>query len=248
MSEVTEYGTRNAEDGLLSGGARHDGRRRGSWLSGFGASVATLVSIIALVFSGYSFYETVLKQSELRFYPPPMVTMYRESFRDVFAIPVTLSNDGAQRGTVLSFDLTVEHRESGDTMQFQNLHYGASPKDSDKRMFTPITVTGRDSFSGVVLFHALKTGSFVSTTGGVQLPLRFTLSLNVDRARQQAALPEWLEWTRQLTWLPSLTPEVPAPITFDMTANYIAGMRDMEAGRATQLHDNRWFAAGTKAD
>ncbi len=27
-----------------------------------------------------------------------------------------------------------------------------------------------------------------------------------------------------------------------MTANYIAGLRDMEAGRPTQLYDSKWIA------
>jgi hypothetical protein len=36
-------------------------------------------------------------------------------------------------------------------------------------------------FTGVVMFHALKTGSFVETTGGVELPLTFRLKLNADK-------------------------------------------------------------------
>ncbi|HEY7551677.1 MAG TPA: hypothetical protein VH913_19435, partial [Hyphomicrobiaceae bacterium] len=88
------------------------------------AAVAILTSVVALLFSGYSFYETVVKQPELRIYRPPLIYMYRQAFRDVFAIPVTISNDGARRGTVLSFDLEVTHRETGKTMKFQNLEFG----------------------------------------------------------------------------------------------------------------------------
>ena len=72
-----------------------------SWLSRARMGVAIVTSSVALLFSGYSFYETVLKQPELRVYRPPMIYMYRQQFRDVFAIPITLSNDGARRGTVL---------------------------------------------------------------------------------------------------------------------------------------------------
>jgi hypothetical protein len=179
MDDVAEYGTRTAETTGHHASGRGRGRRNTS--GGFSAALATLVSIIALVFSGYSFYETGLKQASLRFYAPPLVTMYRESFRDVFAIPITISNDGAQRGTVLSFDLEATHRGTGEKMQFQNLFYGASPKDDGKKMFMPITVAGRSSYTGVVLFHALRTGSFVETTGGVELPLIFRLSMNVDK-------------------------------------------------------------------
>ena len=131
------------------------------------------------MFSGFSFYETVLKQAKLRFYEPPLIYMYREGFRDVFAIPLTISNDGAQRGTILSFDLKIENLKTNEVKTFQNLHFGASPK-GDKRLFTPITVPGRSSFSDVVLFHAFKTGSFVKTTGGIELPLRFKLKMNID--------------------------------------------------------------------
>jgi hypothetical protein len=38
----------------------------------------------------------------------------------------------------------------------------------------------------------------------------------------------------------------PAPVTFDMAASFIAGMRDMDSGRPTELHDDRWIAAKAK--
>jgi hypothetical protein len=195
-----------------------------SILTDSSAGVATLVSVVALAFSGYTFYETALKQAELRVYPPPLIYMYRQDFRDVFAIPLTISNDGAQRGTVLSFDLEVTRRGTGKPQKFQNLHYGSSPK-GEVKLFTPATVAGGAAYTNVVLFHALETGSFVETTGGVELPLRLTLKMNIDTSGG---------------WL---APKQPAPVTFDMTATYIAGMRDMEAGRPTQLHDTRWTAA-----
>lgn len=230
MSDVSEYGARAAENEARHG--RGEPRQRRESSGGFSAALATLVSVIALAFSGYSFYETVIKEASLRFYPPPLVTMYREGYRDVFAIPITISNDGAQRGTILSFDLEVTHRGTGEKMAFQNLFYGASPKDDAKKMFVPITIAGRSSYTGVVLFHALKTGSFVETTGGVELPLTFRLSMNVDKHSE---------------WGPYFQIKPPGPVTFDMTATYIAGMRDMESGRPTQLHDNRWHAAKAAA-
>jgi hypothetical protein len=193
--------------------------------------LATLVSIVALVFSGYSFYETVLKQAELRVYPPPLIYMYRQDFRDVFAIPLTISNDGAQRGTVLSFDLEVTHRKTGQTQSFQNLHFGASPRATDLKLFTPVTVAGGSAATNVVLFHALSTGSLVGeTTAGVELPLKLTLKLNIDTSG------DWL------------APKQPAPVIFDMTATYIASFRDMETGRPIQLHDSRWTAGKAKKE
>jgi hypothetical protein len=186
-----------------------------------GAWSALLSSLTALVFSVYSLYETVIKQADLHMYQPPLIYMYRENFRDVFAIPITLSNVGTQHGTVLSFDLEVTHPESLKSMKFQSLHFGESPK-RNTRLFTPITVAGRSSFTDVVLFHALARGSFVEATGGVKLPLRFKLTLNADAAGG---------------WLAT---RAPAAVVFDMTADYIQSHNRMEAGEPTHFHDSRW--------
>ena len=195
------------------------------------ARLTTLVSIFALVFSGFSFYETVLKQASMRLYQPPLIHMFREGYRDVLAIPITISNDGARRGTVLSFDLQVTHVTTKKTVKFQNLHFGSSPK-GEVKLFNPITVPGRSSYSGVVLFHALETGAFTETTGGVELPLEFKLSMNVDRSGD---------------WYDTITPTQARPLTFIMKANFIQGFRAMESGRPTRLHDERWHASKAKA-
>ncbi len=222
LGSVTEYGTQTSEIQQTSGHDRHaDTSSRETTMS---ARLTTLVSIVALVFSGYSFYETVLKQASLRIYQPPLIHMFREGFRDVLAIPITISNDGARRGTILSFDLEVTHPETNKSVKFQNLHFGASPKDEVK-LFHPITVPGRSSYSGIVLFHALETGAFVETTGGVELPLQFKLSMNIDRSGD---------------WFDILTPPTTKPLVFNMKASFVQGFRAMESGRPTRLHDERW--------
>src|SRR6516225_923791 len=167
-----------------------------------GAWSTLLSSVTALVFSVFSLYETVIKQADLRVYQPPLIYMYRENFRDVFAIPITLSNVGTQHGTVLSFDLEVTNPATLKEMKFQSLYFGDSPK-RNPRLFTPITVAGRSSYTDVILFYALARGSFVEVTGGVKLPLRFKLTLNVEPAGRWFA-------TKQ-----------PVPVVFDMTASYI---------------------------
>jgi len=186
-----------------------------------GAWSAMLSSVAALVFSVYSLYETVIKQAELRTYQPPLIYMYRENFRDVFAIPITLSNVGTQHGTVLSFDLEVTQPGTLKRMKFQSLHFGESPK-RNMRLFTPITVAGRSTYADVILFYALSRGSFVEVTGGVKLPLHFKLTLNVDTTDGWFATKE------------------PAAVVFDMTADYVQSYNQMEAGEPTQFHDLRW--------
>ena len=186
-----------------------------------GAWSALLSSVTALIFSVYSLYETVIKQADLHIYQPPLIYMYRESFRDVFAIPITLSNVGTQHGTVLSFDLEVTHPQTLKRMKFQSLRFGESPK-RNARLFTPVTVAGRSSYTDVVLFYALSPGSFVEATGGVKLPLRFKLTLNADTTGGWLATKE------------------PAAVAFDMVADYIQSHNQMEAGVPTHFHDLRW--------
>jgi hypothetical protein len=186
-----------------------------------GAWSALLSSVTALIFSVYSLYETVIKQADLHIYQPPLIYMYRESFRDVFAIPITLSNVGTQHGTVLSFDLEVTHPQTLKRMKFQSLRLGESPK-RNARLFTPVTVAGRSSYTDVVLFYALSPGSFVEVTGGVKLPLRFKLTLNADTTGGWLATKE------------------PAAVAFDMAADYIQSHNQMEAGVPTHFHDLRW--------
>jgi hypothetical protein len=186
-----------------------------------GAWSAMLSSVTALIFSVYSLYETVIKQADLQIYQPPLIYMYRENFRDVFAIPITLSNVGTQHGTVLSYDLEVTNPATLKGMKFQSLYFGESPK-RNRRLFTPMTVAGRSSVADVVLFYALSPGSFVDVTGGVKLPLHFKLTLNADTTGG------WLA-TRK-----------PAASDFDMTADYIQSHNKMEAGEPTQFHDVRW--------
>lgn len=229
FESVTVFGAVAAEDATGRHGDRtvSEAQDQGKF-SKFRPGLATIVSVIALAFSGFSFYETVLKQARLRVYQPPLIHMFREGYRDVFAIPITISNDGARRGTVLSFDLSVTNLDTSQSKSFQNLHFGKSPKE-ETRLFNPITVPGRSSFTDVVLFHALETGAFMKTTGGVVLPLRLTLKMNLDGSG------EWLG------------PAQPKALVFDMTANYVAGFRDMENGRPTRLHDVRWQKSNAKA-
>jgi hypothetical protein len=186
-----------------------------------GAWSTLLSSVTALGFSVISLYETVIKHADLHVYQPPLIYMYRENFRDVFAIPITLSNVGPQHGTVLSFDVEVTHPGTPKRMKFQSLRFGDSPK-RNTRLFTPITVAGRSSYSDVILFYALSRGSFVEATGGIKLPLHFKLTLNVDGTGGWFATKE------------------PAAVVFDMTADYIQSHNQMEAGEPTQFHDLRW--------
>jgi hypothetical protein len=124
--------------------------------------------------------------------------------------------------------LEVTNPESLKTTLFQGQFFGDSPK-RNPRLFTPITVAGRSSYTDAILFYALATGSFVETTGNVKLPLRFKLTLNVDTSGRWFA------------------PKQPAAVVFHMTASYIQSHNRMEAGEPTQFHDLHWTEGVTVA-
>lgn len=68
-----------------------------------GGAFTTVISAFALAFSGFSFYESVLKAPNLALYVPPQIA-YTDPDRpdsplEVFIVPLTLANDGARTGT-----------------------------------------------------------------------------------------------------------------------------------------------------
>ncbi len=127
-----------------------------------GGRFATIISALALLFSGYSFYEAVLRAPEMAIYVPPRIA-YTDPDRpdspfEVFVIPVTLANDGARTGTVLSMDLTVKNTKTGDIKQFYSAQigpWGAQPV----KAYAPVSLPGRISSSQSVQFFPLAEGN-----------------------------------------------------------------------------------------
>ncbi len=93
-----------------------------------GGRIAAIVSLIALIFSAYSLWETSLKQAELNVYVTGVVTYGRDSSDDdfirpargfeVFAVPVTIANGGARDAAVLSLQLEVKNPQTGLSGRF----------------------------------------------------------------------------------------------------------------------------------
>ena len=86
MSSVADYAD-TTQKAQSSYGTQAQGKSKMT------ARLTTKVSIIALLVSRYSFYETVLREASLRLHQPPLIHMFRQGFRDVLAIPITIPND-----------------------------------------------------------------------------------------------------------------------------------------------------------
>ena len=142
---------------------------------------ATIISAFALLFSGYSFYETVLRSAEFNIYVPPRIAYTDpnspEHPLEVFIVPLTLANDGARTGTVLSIDLFVTNPRTGKTKQFYAANlgtWGAQPT----MPFMPVALLGKTSFSKPMQFiprRGEKTNRILDFEAG---DYRFEMRLN----------------------------------------------------------------------
>lgn len=125
-----------------------------------GGAAATIVSAIALVFSGFSLWETSLKSADIRVFVPRVVEYaapYQNTNFEMIAIPVTLANEGAQSGTVLQMDLAVTDPRTGATKNFYAAEFGVWSMERTRTRsytgFAPLPLAGRSSRTDSILFY-----------------------------------------------------------------------------------------------
>ena len=110
---------------------------------------ATIISAFALLFSGYSFYETVVRSADFAIYVPPRIAYTDpnspEHPFEVFIVPLTLANDGARTGTVLSIDLLVTNPRTGKTKKFYAANLGTWGLEP-KTPFMPVALLEKPAF------------------------------------------------------------------------------------------------------
>ncbi len=154
----------SGETNELARGAAHQIASRGG--AGLSSVIAAVVSALALIFSGISLYQTVVKQAQLHMFLPDTISYTREpngNF-EVFALPITITNSGARDGIVSSLKLQVRNMETGVTKVFNASYvtkdgYFSTKEDSTKNLrrpkapFAPLSVPSRGAYTGVILFY-----------------------------------------------------------------------------------------------
>jgi hypothetical protein len=125
-----------------------------------GGRLTAVVSAVALVFSAYSLWDGSLKAPDLKVFVPPLIqyaSPYNNSNFEVFAIPVTLINEGGRSGTVLSVELEVTHVKTGATKRFYSADFGRWSTDKTRMAtnnpFAPISLTGKAARTETILFY-----------------------------------------------------------------------------------------------
>ncbi len=125
-----------------------------------GGKLAAILSLFALALSGYSLWETSLKQAEVQVFVPPVIQYaapYQNSNFEVIAVPVTLTNEGARTATVLSMELAVTDPRTKQTKRFYAADFGRWTMERTRtgayEPFAPLSLAGRSSRTESVLFY-----------------------------------------------------------------------------------------------
>lgn len=158
-----------------------------------GGLLATILSGVALLFSGYSLWDTSLKSADLRVFVPRVIyyaAPYQNSNFEMISIPVTVLNDGAQTGTVLHMDLAVTDPRTKQTKHFYAAELGVWSMDRTRTRsysgFAPLPLAGRESRTDSILFYTRgddeKPEQLIREVG----PYEFTLT--VTQAEDQGGL------------------------------------------------------------
>lgn len=207
MSDTTEGGEGYSRDQ----GAKHPEQSRSMV-----ALVPTAISVMAFGFSTISFYESAMKQADLAVFVPPVIHYGRDGGGDVelFAIPVTITNNGARTGTVLSMDLEVERlgaaeKEAPKIKRYYSAYLGEHPRNADTihRAFAPASIAGRQTYSDTIRFYP--AGNPLPKLAQDAGDYRFRLQLNL------AEQPDAGWWDR--LWSANVN-----PVTFTLTLPWIS--------------------------
>jgi hypothetical protein len=168
-----------------------------SALVGGGKAAATLISGVALLFSGFSLWETSLKQADLNVYVTGVIAYERDLTADdyilpaggfeVFAVPITIANGGARDGAVLALQLDVSNPRTGMTGRFEatytadGTYFANTGTKRPKTPFSALVIAGRSAWTGTVLFYPVSYGNDKALT-----PLRKVAAFN-DALRKKYA-------------------------------------------------------------
>jgi hypothetical protein len=198
-----------------------------------GGLFATIVSGVALLFSGLSYYETSLKSANLAVYVPPMIHYARDGDSDVFNVPITIANDGAQSGTVLNMELHVQNlREKSNrkTARYHSAFLGEYPreKETPNRSFAPLSIQGHGTFTETVRFYPMDEPlPFLVDEKG---DYRFTLY--VQTAKPES--PGFIDAALRVD---------PKPLTFELHLPYMAFQHLAFRNGTLAMYNKSWKPA-----
>ena len=166
-------------------------------------------SAAAFVVSAYSLYQTTLKRAAIKVFVSPVIryaSPFQNSNFEAFAVPVTLTNEGARSGIIVSMDLQVRAPERDVIKRFYSADIGQwsieKNRTGDFRPFAPIVLAGRTSHTETIIFHARRDEPVMQIVDK-EGPYQFMLTM-------QTTLEEGFGFFNRLRQKP------PKPLLFDM--------------------------------
>ena len=143
-------------------------------------------------------YMSTLQGTKLEVYVPPTIHYGRDAGGDteLFAIPLTIANNGARSAAVLSIELEVQNLKTSTTQRCYSAFLGEHPREAatSNRQFAPLSIAGRGLFSETVRFYP------AGCSPSLWMPrasTRFRLQLNTA-APHEPSLLDWLQGRAQL--------------------------------------------------
>jgi hypothetical protein len=125
------------------------------------------VSVLALIGSAASLWESTFKHPEIKVYVSENIQYTRDPYAgaEVLAVPITIANTGARDGAVLSLQLHVRNLATGKEQVFKSAYaadaqYFGARDDVAARLkrpktpFAPLSISARGVFSGTILFYS----------------------------------------------------------------------------------------------
>ena len=179
-----------------------------------GSTLAAILSAVALVFSGYSLWDTSLKQADVRVFVPSVIyysAPYQNSNFEMISIPVTLTNEGARTGTALQMDLAVTDPKTKATKHFYSAEFGVWSMERTRARaytgFAPISLEGRSSRTEQILFYT--RGEEEKPEQLIREPGPYSFTLTVTQAEDEGG-----------GWLGSAGPAKPISVSFERVLPY----------------------------
>jgi len=160
--------------------------------------IPTFVSTVALLVSGFSLYEASLKPAELAVFVAPRIEYVDpdrpEAVREVFILPVTLSNEGARSSTVMSVNLEVTNPRTRQSKSFYAARLG-SWGETPVKPFAPAVLPGKAIYTQALQFEP-RVGESVMRILDIEAA-SYTLKLTLDMAGGGAGLGQSLQFEMQ---------------------------------------------------
>jgi hypothetical protein len=152
----------------------------------WGGRITAIGTVVALVFSAFSLWETSLKQAELSVHIPGVVTYARDTTTsddirpsggfEVLAVPVTIANGGARDAAVLALQLDVKNLQTGLSARFEATYtaepsyFNPDPKTvRQKAPFSALVIAGRSAWRGTIVFYPVSYSNGKALTPEGQL-------------------------------------------------------------------------------